>query len=264
MPKKIPYFFASFIPYSSKNILLIGSDYNYDEKHKKLTTGRSDTLVFVNIDPLRKKVYQISIPRDSLVEIPGYGYNKINFAFSVGGKDLVIDTIEKLFNTKIDGYFVINLKGLVRFVDSLGGVKVYVDKDLVYEDKYAGLKINIKKGVRKLSGKDAEGFVRFRHDALGDIGRVERQKLFVKSVLKKISSPVVFVRLPFVFTSLKDAFSTNLTPVEMLKIGNFFRILNPSDIEQYTIPGQFGEGQYFGYWIVDTQQLNLLKKCLHL
>lgn len=265
MPKKIPPYLMTLVPDKSKNILIFGIDFNYDEKHKKsVKNGRADTILLCNLNPSKKKITLISFPRDSLVEIPGFGYHKINSAYHFSGEKLLAKTIENLLNIKIDNYVCVNLPTFIALVDSLGGVKVSIDNDMYYVDNYGGLKINLKKGTKKLSGKEAEGYVRFRSDKNGDIGRIERQKEFLKAVFKKISSPIIFIRLPFIFNTLQNKVETDLKFSELIRIGNFLRTVNNNEIKTLVIPGDFGQGEYFGYWILDFPKVYNLKKELQL
>jgi LCP family protein required for cell wall assembly len=125
------------------------------------------------------------------VPIPGHGSNKINAAFSLGGPNLLVQTVEQVTDLHIDGYVEIGFAGFASVVDSVDGVDICVPFRM--NDKKAG--INLKKGCQVLDGKNALGFVRARYsDPRGDIGRAERQRQFLAAIMKKAATPsTVFV-----------------------------------------------------------------------
>ena len=159
-----------------KNILILGVDSNGTDTDPFLNT-RSDTILILSINPKIKSVNIISIPRDSKVYLAkNKGIQKINAAHAIGGVELTKATIEETFGFKINNYIVFNTEGIVRFIDAIGGVPIYVEKDMHYNDWSGKLHVNLSKGIHTLNGKEAEGFLRFRKDALGDIGRTSRQQ----------------------------------------------------------------------------------------
>lgn len=254
IPKSVPSFLRILVPAKKENILLLGKDLSYNEKGQAINEGRTDTMVLVQLDPYRNKIKIVSIPRDSFVEIPGYGMRKINSAFVIGGKEMAKEAVSSLMGIGIDRCMVIELDGLVRIVDSLGGVKVFVDKDLKYTDHAAKLFIDLKKGDRKLNGKQAEEYLRFRHDALSDIGRVDRQQVFLSAVVKKLSSPLTVFRFPFLLPAVKTCAETDISFGNLVKFGNFVRMAGPENIERKVLPGNFPpEKSGLGCWFVDRE-----------
>src|SRR5690606_17560453 len=129
----------------------------------------------------------ISIPRDSYVSIPGYREkDKINSTYPRGGAELTMQTIEEWFDTEVYGYVHIDFDGFTELVDLLGGVEVYVDQKIVYDDPMDGTHIRLEQGLQVLDGKNALDFVRARKDNRGsryytsDYQRMERQQLVLK------------------------------------------------------------------------------------
>jgi LCP family protein required for cell wall assembly len=128
----------------------------------------------------------MSIPRDSLVPIPGHGTTKINAAFAYGGPKLLIQTVEDLTQVHIDHYVEIGFGGFVNVVDSVGGITICPTHDM--DDKLANL--HVKKGCQQANGKKALGYARSRHtSALGDIARAQHQREVVSAVGHKAVSP---------------------------------------------------------------------------
>ena len=220
-----------------QNILIVGVDSN-GENADKFKGTRSDTMILVNFDPSRHSINAISIPRDSKVYLAGdYGVQKINAAHALGGIDLTIKTVEDTLGVKIDKYVLINNDGVKKLVDALGGVPVYIEKDMYYNDNSAGLHINLTKGLHVLNGNQVEGYLRFRKDGLGDIGRTSRQQWFVKAVLEKLQSPSVITQIPEVLNIASTYVKTNLSLYEMSHLAAALRNIDMSDVEFATLPG---------------------------
>ncbi|MEO5980947.1 MAG: LCP family protein [Pedococcus sp.] len=176
------------------NYLLVGSDSREGltaAQRKEYATGtaagrRTDSIILVHVPSSGGKPALISLPRDSYVPIPGHDSNKINAAFSFGGPNLLVETVEQVTDLRIDGYVEIGFAGFASVVDSLGGVDICVK--FAMNDKEAG--INLKKGCQVLDGKNALGYVRARYsDPRGDIGRAERQREFLAAIMKKALTP---------------------------------------------------------------------------
>jgi LCP family protein required for cell wall assembly len=234
------------------NIVLLGKDYDYDNKGIRLDTGRTDTIIVFHVDCNTKKIAGISIPRDTLVNIPKYGDNKVNAAFHIGGVALALDTIENLLGVNIDYYAVIDPESFKKIVDIIGGVDIYVEKDMKYRDSWARLNINLKKGQQRLSGEEAEGYIRFRHDAMGDLGRIERQQKFFHALISEILKPNNIMKLPSIVQEAFRYIQTNIPPAEIVSLGMFIaREKGDIQIKTATLPGSLGRG----YWIPNREEI---------
>ena len=237
-----------------QNILVVGVDSN-GKGTDPFKGTRSDTMILVNIDPASHSVNAISIPRDSKVYLAGdHGVQKINAAHALGGIDLTIKTIEDTLGIKIDKYVVVNNDGVKKLVDALDGVPVYIEKDMYYNDNAGGLHINLSKGLHVLNGEQVEGYLRFRKDGLGDIGRTSRQQWFVKAVLEKLQSPTVIPKIPEVLNIASTYVKTNLSLYEMSHLAAALRNVNMSDVEFATLPGAPSQKGYISYWILDPEK----------
>jgi LCP family protein required for cell wall assembly len=187
---------------SGQNWLITGSDSRQGlslKQERKLATGhdvsgqRSDTIMVLHIPANGGRAVLISLPRDSWVPIPGYGHQKINAAYSFGGPRLLAETVQKATGLRIDHYMGIGFGGFVRVVDAVGGVRMCLKAPLV--DPAAGLHLH--KGCQVLNGAEALGFVRTRHTfATQDLQRVQNQRLFLRALLRKLTSAGVLAN-PF-------------------------------------------------------------------
>lgn len=232
------------------NVLVVGLD-NVDGG------SRTDAIALVIFDADNKAVRVASIPRDSRVQIPGRGWDKINHAYVYGGIDLLRSTVVNLTGMAINYFVKINYKSFPRIIDLIGGIDLYVDKDLKYNDYSGKLFINISKGQQHMDGKTALGYVRFRHDPLGDIGRVQRQQKFMDVVLAKLKSPSILPRIPALVDEVVSAIDTDLTPLEALRLMQFANALPRDRIRMFMAPGKAGYSGNLSYWILDTVELSL-------
>lgn len=185
---------------SGTNWLLVGSDSRTGLSEKdveRLGTGgdlgtvRTDTIMLMHL-PLRGKPTLVSIPRDSYVPVPGYGYDKINAAFSIGGPQLLVETVEQNTGLHVDRYAEIGMGGLAGVVDAAGGVEICVAEPI--DDPLAN--INLQPGCQQMDGPTALGYVRTRATAQGDLDRVARQREFMTTLVTRVLSPSVYLN-PF-------------------------------------------------------------------
>ena len=199
---------------SGTNWLLVGSDSRTGLSEKdveRLGTGgdlgtvRTDTIMLMHL-PLRGKPTLVSIPRDSYVPVPGYGYDKINAAFSIGGPQLLVETVEQNTGLHVDRYAEIGMGGLAGVVDAAGGVEICVAEPI--DDPLAN--INLQPGCQEMDGPTALGYVRTRATAQGDLDRVARQREFMTTLVTRVLSPSVYLN-PFRMARLLWVTPTLLT-----------------------------------------------------
>jgi len=244
------------LPFSAKrqNVLVMGVDVasNNSDPFKG---NRSDAMLLVSIAPHGKNVNVISIPRDSKVYISDRTKpDKINHAFAYGGIDLTVKTVEETFGVKIDHYIVLSNLALVKFIDTIGGLPIYIEKDMYYNDSTAGLHINLPKGERVLSGKEAEGYMRFRKDALGDIGRIRRQQWFFNALGERLKEPSTLVKIPEVLKIMPKYILTDLSVYELSQYAALAKSVDMSTVQVATLPGSPSQRGSISYWILDPEK----------
>jgi LCP family protein required for cell wall assembly len=184
------------------NWLITGSDSRQGltrKEERKLATGhdisgrRSDTIMVLHMPSNGGRPVLISLPRDSYVPIPGHGSDKINAAYAYGGPRLLAETVQNVTGLRIDHFMSIGFGGFVRVVDAVGGVRVCLKESIV--DPKAGLHLH--KGCQTLDGAEALGFVRTRYTfATADLQRIQDQRIFLKALLRKLTSAGVIAN-PF-------------------------------------------------------------------
>jgi LCP family protein required for cell wall assembly len=200
---------------AGSNWLIAGSDSRQGltaAQERALSTGaaiggqRSDTIMILHM-PASGQPVLISVPRDSWVDIPGYGFNKINAAYSFGGPSLLADTVQNATGLRIDHYMEIGFGGFVNVVNAVGGVRMCIKFPL--HDTASGLNVN--KGCQTLDGAKALGYVRDRHTFAGqDLQRVQDQRLFLKALLSKLTSTGVLLN-PFAAIPAANGVAGTLT-----------------------------------------------------
>lgn len=221
------------------NILLLGVDRREAEE-----VPRSDTIIIVTIDPLTKDVGMLSIPRDLLVTIPGYGDDKINAAYALGasspitGPGLVRATIEYNFGIPIHYYAEVDFEGFVRIVDTLGGVVVDVPAP-IKDDEYPGEDYNYTRvyfapGLQHMDGRTALRYVRTRHDD-SDFARGYRQQQVLRALRDQGLRLDLIRKAPTLVNQLADAVRTDLTPTQVLALAKLGTEIPRERIRSFTL-----------------------------
>lgn len=213
------------------NLLVIGLD-NVEGSH------RSDTIMVVHISPNAKKVSVVAIPRDTIMNIPAVGLTKINHAFAYGGISLTRRSLENFLGIKIPFTVAINLDGLAKIIDTLGGLTINIEKRMYYVDYAGGLFVDLYPGLQNLNGRQAVGYIRFRHDAEGDIGRILRQQKFMQALAKKIITKKNVLGAPKVIMSLLSNVNTNMSTRQVLGLALSMRqSFDIGNFEMTSLPG---------------------------
>ena len=225
---------------SETNVLVLGVDNVFGH--------RSDTIMVAHVNPAKKEVAVVSIPRDTIVIIPDRGLDKINHAFAYGGVELSRKTIEGFLHLDIPYYVTVNLAGIEKLIDDLGGIEINVEKRMYYMDYAGDLYINLQPGRQKLNGKQAMGYLRFRHTD-NDFARIHRQQDFLKTLVAELMKRENLLRSPGLFLSLLGCIETNLNSREILGLALSVRgAFELGQVEMNMIPGSdlMVDGIY--YW----------------
>ena len=237
-----------------QNILILGVDSN-GPNTMPFSGVRSDTMIIVNIDTHNKTINAISIPRDSKVYIAEeHGVQKINAAYALGGIDLTKKTIEETLGIRIHNYIIINSEGIKKLIDAIGGVPINVEQKLYYHDYSGKLHVDLDKGYQILNGEQAEGYIRFRKDALGDIGRVHRQQKFIKALIEQIKGPEAVRKIPEALKIASLYTRTDLNLYQMSQYAAMAREIDLNKVEFVMLPGGPNKKGIISYWILDPEK----------
>jgi LCP family protein required for cell wall assembly len=232
--------FAAWSGIGNQDILLLGTD---------VGGGNTDVIASLRVDGGITRITQV--PRDTYIEAEGYGPHKINALYSLGGTDLLKRELSRKLGRPISHHLIVNLSAIRRMADALGGIEVDVPKRMYYVDNSQGLYIDLQPGVQTLKGRDLEGFLRFRHDEMGDIGRLERQQLALKALFRKLTRPDQLVRLPMLLSAAGKDLRTDLGPMEL---GGLITVMGTTKLETKRLGGRpfFREG--LSYWDAEWPQ----------
>ena len=219
------------------NILLLGRD-----AQNPIYSGNTDSITILSIDKKTKKVALLSIPRDSKVNIPGHGMDKINAAYGDGGINLTVTTIENFLNIHIDYYVVIDFEEFKSIVDTLGGINVNVEPQIAAYRPELG-----QAGVKKLNGDQTLLYARFRQDNEGDIGRVHRHQKIIAEIVKESLEPSNLPKLPSILNQLRENTHTNVPIYDSIMLGKLLMDfdINNAPVEMITGKSQRVNGIYY-------------------
>lgn len=218
-------------------------------------SGNTDTIIVATVDFEKKAVYALSIPRDTRADIPGHRTFKINAAYAWGGLETAKQAVENLLGIPIDRVVLVRLEGFKRIVDLLGGVEIDIEKDMHYVDRKQKLYIHLKKGYRLLDGEKAMQYVRFRHDPLGDLGRIQRQQKFLKALATRMFQWQEIDKLPELTRQIMEQIETDMTTREVLHLARFGKDLPPERIFMGVLPGQPQNMNGLSYYIPDETRV---------
>lgn len=217
------------------SVLLLGADDRPDDP------GRSDSIMLISADLDKAQVKLLSLERDIWTRIPGHGYDKLNHAYAFGRENLSAATAENLIGMPLDHYVVVNMDGFKEIIRILDGIDIDVEKNMDYDDPQDSppLHIHLRKGFQHLDPVKALGYVRFRHDAESDVGRMRRQQQMIKAVAKEMLRPSTLLKLPQLIPACFNAVRTDLTLSQVLKLANIARKFSPDNVKsQGSISGE--------------------------
>jgi len=222
-------------------VLVLGTDDNWTDKDLLYTkNNRSDTIMAVALDFPSHVVSVVSVPRDMWVHLPkGQGYGKINAAFEEGGvKESQAVVAQFLGLPSFDRYVVLKINATKELIDAIGGIDICVKRPMNYDDNWGHLHIHLKPGCQHLNGEQAVGYSRFRHDELGDIGRIARQQEVVRSTVQKLKNDKFndLTHIVQLIAVARRNVDTNLSFDEMRSLAFAFRDVNVAAIKTAQVP----------------------------
>lgn len=248
---------------SRVNVLFIGLDYR--DWVDEVGAPRSDTMLIFTIDPLSRTAGMLSIPRDMWVSIPGFGYNRINAAYSFGqgaglpggGPGLAMKTAESFLGIPIDYYAQVDFSTFEEMIDIIGGVCLEVPEEIRVGRTYENSQL-LKPGYQCLDGKATLGYARARNTDGGDIDRARRQQQVVLAIRDKIlrNLPALVTQAPQLYNRLSTGINTNLSFEDMLRLGMLAKDIPLDSIQLGVI-----DNSMIGYGTVELngQEANIFR-----
>lgn len=244
------------------NILVLGLDIGDVDNKEDRSIKRTDTMMIVHYDPEKAKADIVSIPRDTMFYYKNQK-QKINAAYPIGGDKFVKETVEELVDGKIDYIIKIDYKAFREMIDAIGGVKMYIERDMNYDDPTQNLSIHFKKGETVLlNGKKAEEFFRFRknNDGTGfidgDMGRIKNQHKLMEKIFQKCLSPVIITKIDDILEVFKRNIETDMPFETMVSYGTTITKLKKDNIKMHTIKGEPAYIDKLWFFIYEKEKNN--------
>ena len=240
------------------NVLILGLDDGaggmeapLDAEGQPIRIKKADTILVVSMDNGSGRVRFINIPRDTLVTVPVSGVQaRLSDVYPAGGAPLMVRQVNSLLGISIHQYVVMDMKAFAHFIDALGGIDVYVETNMDYQDPEANLTIHLEQGYRHLDGAKSLEYLRYRGEELGDVGRVQRQQKFVKAVYSKILQFDTLPKLPAIADIFKNEVETSAEVFDSAHLANVLRGISSEQPISVMLPGTAAENDYT-IWIPD-------------
>ena len=230
------------------NVLVMGLDTRKGE-----TMARADTMMLCSIDTEKDVMSILSIPRDTRVNIPGHGWEKINGTTVYGGPTLAMKVVSDLLGIQVSNYVLTDFDGFKEIINALGGVTMDIKERMYHYDSGDGgiYNVDLQPGVQRLNGEKAIQYVRYRSYALGDIERTEQQQKFLAALIKEVLKPSTIIRLPSLIISTYKAVDTDLSLSEIKELADTASKMINSNLVTQTLPGKFLTVDGVSYWEID-------------
>ena len=223
-----------------RQVLVMGSD---------VVGGNTDVMFTVQVKDGITHILQV--PRDTYVESQPLGVVKANALYASAGPENVKAEVGRLVGAPVQKHLKVNLHAVIRVADALGGVEVDVPKRMYYVDNAQGLLIDLYPGRQVLRGAELEGFLRFRHDELGDLGRMQRQRLVLAEVFGKLAQPSTLAQLPALLKIAGEDIRTDLSPIELTQL---VTAMTRSRLSTQQLPGRLYWHNDLSYWMPDSNR----------
>ena len=216
---------------------------------------RADAIVLVSLDQSTGRLRTMSIPRGTLVTTNDGEQKQLKMVYESGGiKDTVV-AVRELLGITVHQYVVLDSAALAELIDTLGGVDIYVETKMDYEDPEAGLYIHLPQGYQHMDGETAAKYLRYRSGDLGDIGRVQRQHRFVSAVYGRVLNVDTIAKLPDLVTLLQTRVNTSVEVWDSAELAKVLKTLSAEEPEAMMLPGKPMAGDETA-WLPDKDKIN--------
>lgn len=226
--------FSAWTGLGDREVVILGTD---------VGGGNTDVMYTLRVKDGVTKLTQV--PRDTYINSSSFGPLKANALYAMGGPEAVKSELSRHLGRPVQHHILVNLSVIRRLGDALGGLEVDVPKRMLYHDYTQGLHIDLQPGRQVLRGRDIEGFLRFRHDEQGDIGRLDRQRLLLKALFDQITKPESLVRLPSLLAAAGKDLKTDLGPME---IGGLITAMGGTQLDAERLAGRPFMRDGISYW----------------
>ena len=234
------------------NILVLGIDTGEQYNRRP----RSDTIMIYSIQPCKNRILEVSVPRDSRVQVPGHGVTNINRAFEIGGASLSEKTVEQLFDIRIHRVAVVDFAGFTKLIDAIGGITLNVEEE--FNEKY-NVYPPLPTGRVTLNGQQALVYVRVRRS---DIERVQRQQEFVYALYEQIKAKKAYLTLANFILNNPDVIVTNFSNSELLNMAKNAHRYASYKLETVFLRGKATTIDGLSTWILNEEDIKNVHEML--
>ncbi|MBR0260852.1 MAG: LCP family protein [Selenomonadaceae bacterium] len=210
------------------NILILGVD--------DCERQEADTILVLSFSNDTGKSRIIGIPRDTWIASRSYS-GKIGSLYSWGGATTLVREVSKLLGISIHQYIIIDMTTFADLIDVLGGLDIYVEENMDYDDEVSGLSIHIPQGYQHLSGEEVQKYLRYRGEKLGDVGRVQRQQKFIKALYAKVLQLDTLPKLPAIADIFRNRMETSAEIFDSAHLANVLRKMSSDPPTTLMLPG---------------------------
>jgi len=225
------------------NILILG----VDEGERQ----QADTILLLSFSNETGKSRIISIPRDTWISSRSNS-GRLGALYTWGGASTVVREVSKLLGISIHQYIIINVATFAELIDVLGGVDIYVEENMDYDDESSGLSIHIAQGYQHLSGEEIQKYLRYRGEKLGDVGRVQRQQKFIKALYAKVLQLDTIPKLPAIADIFRNRMETSAEIFDSAHLANVLRKMSSDPPTTLMLPGAENDE---GAWVPNMTEL---------
>ena len=220
------------------NIWILGIDEGAADGEEIMPSA--DTILLLSFSNETGRSRIISIPRNTWVNLGGGmggGAGRIGNMYRVGGANMVVRQVSNLLNISIHQYIIIDMSTFVDLVNVLGGLDIYVEEDMDYDDPQSGLSIHLQQGYQHLDGEEAQKYLRFKGEKLGDVGRVQRQQKFIKALYEKVLQLETIPKLPAIADLFQHRMETSAELFDSAHLANVLRKMSSDPPTTTMLPG---------------------------
>ena len=236
------------------NVLILGIDEggNPDGTSDK----EADTIILLSLDNNVGRVRLVTIPGSTLIPVPGQNFSaRAASLYTAGGASLMLRAVSDLLGVSIHQYVTVDMQTFAELIDVLGGIDIYAEGDMNYEDPEAGLAIHIAKGYQHMDGEMAQKYLRYRSTDLGEVGRVQRQQRFMKILYEKILSLETLAKLPQIADIFQNRVTTSTEIFDSAHLANVLRHLSKETPITVMLPGEISDDD--AYWLPHQNEIDL-------
>ena len=232
------------------NVLLLGIDNGADVSGNPVK--RADTVAVLSLNNETGAVHFLTVPRGTWVTMPdGATHDRISSAYAYGGAPAMVRTVSALTGVAIHQYVAADMQPFASLIDVLGGIDVYVECPMDYDDAEASTHIHLQQGYQHLSGQEAMGYLRYRGTDLGDLGRAQRQQKFLRLLYDRLLQVDVVPKLPDIAQIMREQVDTSAELFDSAHLANVLRHVSSAQPETVMLPGKLAADDDT-IWMPDT------------